>query len=215
MSKDGFMDEINKTDNRENSEILESSLMKEIVEKEFHKRAYSFRGYESKNIDALAEALAGVQIDIELIKPSKKGFQNNSYATLADLVKTCRPALSKKGLAIIQRVMKSYATESITVLTRLCHNSGQWIESVMSTVPENVNIQGYGSMITYMRRYCYAAIIGAVADDDDDAQQAMGFEKKRNYKPRNPRNTNASASAKKPEAPEAPESPEFMEEDPF
>ena len=47
------------------------------------------------------------------------------------------------------------------------HESGEWIESTI-TVPMSKNdAQGYGSAITYARRYSLAAITGLPQEDDD------------------------------------------------
>lgn len=51
--------------------------------------------------------------------------------------------------------------------TRLIHESGEWIED-MATVPLPKNDpQGYGSAMTYARRYALSAITGLYQDDDD------------------------------------------------
>ena len=66
------------------------------------------------------------------------------------------------------------------MLTRLCHSSGQWIESAIAVNPTNNNIQTLGSYLTYLRRYTYAALVGVVAsDEDDDAEKVANEERKR------------------------------------
>jgi hypothetical protein len=54
----------------------------------------------------------------------------------------------------------------------LCHESGQFIASTYRLKPAKEDPQGYGSALTYARRYGLAALLGIVADDDDDGNHA-------------------------------------------
>lgn len=56
---------------------------------------------------------------------------------------------------------------ALVLLTRLIHKSGQFIESVWRWKPDRQNIQGLGSLLTYMKRYALQAICGLPSDDDD------------------------------------------------
>jgi hypothetical protein len=57
--------------------------------------------------------------------------------------------------------------------TTLLHKSGQWIASeVPLMVGEKSTMQTLGSAITYARRYGLAAMVGVVADEDDDGNAA-------------------------------------------
>jgi hypothetical protein len=54
------------------------------------------------------------------------------------------------------------------LVTRLIHSSsGQWIEAVYPLKPQKEDPQGYGSALTYARRYSLSALVGVIVDDDD------------------------------------------------
>jgi len=53
------------------------------------------------------------------------------------------------------------------------HASGEWIRSALYVPVTKKDAQGFGSAITYGRRYSLAAIVGVASDDDDDANDAV------------------------------------------
>lgn len=130
--------------------------------------------YESKTLGKLFEALAKAQMDMEVAKTENTNpFFKSKYADLATVVKASRPYLAKNGLCILQRILPDEEGKS-HLFTRLCHASGEWMESKMAINPPKQDIQTIGSYITYLRRYNYAAIAGVVAaDEDDDGEKAM------------------------------------------
>lgn len=130
--------------------------------------------YESEDLKELYTALAKAQEEMESAKlDSKNPFFKSTYADLPSVIKASRPFLAKNGLAVMQRVMTN-VNNTIYLSTRLCHSSGQWIESSMPIDPPKKTIQDIGSYITYVRRYTYSALIGVVgSDDDDDGEAAM------------------------------------------
>ena len=58
------------------------------------------------------------------------------------------------------------------VETVLAHESGEWISGELLLPLTKADAQGVGSAITYGRRYGLAAIVGIVADEDDDGNAA-------------------------------------------
>lgn len=129
---------------------------------------------ESEDLAKLFEALAKAQMDMEVAKTdSTNPFFKSSYADLASIVKASRPFLAKNGLSVAQRILPN-ESGSLNLYTRLCHSSGQWMESMMPISPPKSDIQTIGSYITYLRRYNYASIVGVVASgEDDDGETAM------------------------------------------
>jgi hypothetical protein len=130
----------------------------------------------SPEINSLAEALAKAQGVIQTAKfdgvnPffSTKERQAK-YATLAQVWESCRKPLSDNGLCVVQPV--DVCEAGVTIRTRLIHASGQWIESALTMPVEKKNAQGVGSAITYGRRYGLSAMVGIVADEDDDGNAA-------------------------------------------
>jgi hypothetical protein len=145
---------------------MEDSRTTTLIEQDFS---------ESQSLDKLYAALAKAQLEM---LPAKTGSNNpffkSKYADLASIVKASRKALGTNGLAVIQRIIRN-GSAGMTLLTRLCHSSGQWIESSMTVNPPKQDIQSLGSYLTYLRRYTYSAIVGVVAsEEDDDGEAAIG-----------------------------------------
>ena len=126
---------------------------------------------KSEQINELAAALAKAQAEIKaVVKDAKNPFFKSSYATLNSVWDAIRQPLAKNGLSVTQLTSE---TEAGTLLeTYLLHSSGQWLQSEMLLRPNKNDVQGFGSALTYTRRYCLAAIVGAAPDDDDDGQAA-------------------------------------------
>lgn len=129
---------------------------------------------ESAELNSLFEALAKAQMEMEVAKlDASNPFFKSKYADLPSVVKASRPFLAKNGLAVLQRILPDSDGKQY-LSTRLCHASGQWMESRMAINPPKNDIQTVGSHITYLRRYNYASITGVVAsDEDDDGENAM------------------------------------------
>lgn len=120
----------------------------------------------SDSLNELAAALAKAQGEMKnaVLNKVNPHFKNR-YADLAAIRDAVIPPLTKHGIAVVQ------ALDASSVLTRLVHTSGQWIESVCP-IPNGGDMQKMGSAITYARRYSLSAICGIAADEDDDANAA-------------------------------------------
>jgi len=125
----------------------------------------------SEQIDQLAAALALAAADIRpAIKDANNPAFNSKYADLGAVFDAAKPALTKHGLAVVQ--MPEHSDDALLHLTtRVMHKSGQWVEGTMSIPVGKVNAHGYGSAITYARRYAFSAALGIVADEDDDGNK--------------------------------------------
>ncbi len=148
------------------------TVMKEI---ELSKKwASPTRPSESETLDKLFQAISKAQQEMEMAKTENRNpFFKSKYADLASVVKASRPYLCANGLSVIQRIIPSESGESC-LYTRLCHSSGQWMESCMPLRAPKPDIQTIGSYITYLRRYNYASIVGVIAaEEDDDGEKAM------------------------------------------
>ena len=135
---------------------------------------------ESSQLDELFSALAIAQGEMEIAKTENVNpFFRSKYADLSQIVKASRPCLARNGLAIIQRVLTN-GNGQMYLFTRLCHASGQWIESRMPITPPKSDIQSIGSYMTYLRRYNWAAIVGVAASDDDDDGESVMVQERNN-----------------------------------
>lgn len=126
----------------------------------------------SDAIDQLSAALAAAQAEIRpALKDANNPAFNSKYADIGAVFEAARGPLAKYGLSVVQ--MPEHSDDALLHLTtRICHKSGQWIEGTMSIPVGKVNAHGYGSAITYARRYAYSAALGIVADEDDDGNKA-------------------------------------------
>lgn len=126
----------------------------------------------SEALDQLATALSAAQAEIApAVKDANNPAFGSKYADIAAVFEAIRKPLAKHGLSISQ--MPEHSDDALLHLTtRLMHKSGQWIEGTMSIPVGKINAHGYGSAITYARRYMLSAMLGVVADEDDDGNRA-------------------------------------------
>lgn len=119
----------------------------------------------------LDSALAKAQGEIEAAaKDAVNPHFNKKYADLSSVWAAIRPALSKHGISVTQWPIHS-EDNRLHMVTRLAHD-GEYLMARFSVPVEKQNAHGYGSATTYAKRYCLAAAIGVVADEDDDGNEA-------------------------------------------
>lgn len=126
----------------------------------------------SDTVDLLATDLILAQSEL---KPVAKGSKGNygKYADLGDILESVRSTLTAHGLCVLQLPMPGATEKELRLHTRLLHKSGQWIESITCITLTKFDAQGFGSAMTYARRYALAAMLGiAQADDDGEAAKA-------------------------------------------
>jgi hypothetical protein len=127
---------------------------------------------KSEQINELAKALAVAQG--EMHNPAfdaKNPHFRSAYASLASVRNTVLPVLSKHGLSIIQMPVNVEGNPAVS--TMLLHASGQFVEDTFTLPADKQNAHGYGSALTYLRRYSLMAVAGVVGDDDDDGNAAV------------------------------------------
>jgi hypothetical protein len=126
----------------------------------------------SDNISSLAKAMIKAQASIvPASKDRLNPFTRSMYATLGSVVEACRQALLNAGIWVTQYPVPVDGGETgsvIGLVTKLVHaESGEWQASLLvMPVPKN-DPQGFGSALTYARRYGLSAMIGIVTEDDD------------------------------------------------
>lgn len=124
----------------------------------------------SETIVKLAVALAKFNAEVTSIsKDAKNPFFKSDYVTLDKLILATRDILQKNGLSVLQMPL-SKETGEIGIQTILLHESGEYIESEpLFMKPVKNDPQQAGSLITYLRRYSYQAILNLNTGEDDDA----------------------------------------------
>ena len=126
---------------------------------------------QSPEIGQLAAALARAQGAMGGALKNEQNYYKRSYADLKSVWEACREHLAQNDLALIQTVTSDGDTNRIGVITTLTHKSGEWVRGAIFVTPEKTGPQAAGSVITYLRRYGLAAMVG-VYQEDDDAESA-------------------------------------------
>ena len=130
---------------------------------------------KSTTIGKLSSALSKAQAEMPVVKMNAQNpFLKNKYADLGAVIETSRPILAKYELAITQ--FPASDGDKIGVTTCLTHSSGEWIEDTIfinSTDSKGLSVaQSAGVVISYLRRYAWAAVLGLYADEDTDGHSA-------------------------------------------
>lgn len=138
----------------------------------------------SEQLNELATALAKAQGEMTHAEKTKVNphFKNN-YADIASIIEAIRIPFSKNGLSHVQ--LPIFLEGKSVLATRMMHSSGQWIESHTPILASKTDAQGFGSGLTYARRYALAAIAG-IAQDDDDGNAAVQNKKQPDPRPTAP-----------------------------
>lgn len=99
----------------------------------------------------------------------------SKYADLGSCLDAVDDALLANGIALYQET--SLDDSGITIETVLLHESGETLRSGKLHVPASKqDPQGYGSALTYARRYSLMAACG-IAPEDDDGNAAVSATK--------------------------------------
>lgn len=122
---------------------------------------------KSESIKELAAALAKAQGAMKgAVKDAANPFFKSKYADLSSVVDAIREPFAKNGLAYIQ-LGEATEQDEVRVETVLTHESGEWISSVLTLPVAKNDAQGFGSALTYARRYALSAMAGVAPEDDD------------------------------------------------
>lgn len=117
-------------------------------------------------------------------------FFKSGYVTLEGVQKAVDEALKDTGLSYIQKVYND-DNGGVGVETVIMHEDGEALSSgPLSLRPTKNDPQGYGSAITYAKRYQLAAMFGISSDKDDDGNLAanLGGQNKQNKQANNKSN---------------------------
>jgi hypothetical protein len=100
------------------------------------------------------------------LKTSTNPHFRSKYVDLAGCIEAVVDALNSAGIALVQRTSED--STGVTVETVFVHESGETLECGKLHVPASKqDPQGYGSALTYARRYSLMAACGIAPEDDD------------------------------------------------
>jgi hypothetical protein len=120
----------------------------------------------------IGAALAAAQAEMgPAVRDAKNPAFNKKYADLSAVTAACMPALNKHGIAVIQP--PGSEGNDRWVSTVFIHGaSGETLECRVPLIIGKNDMQGYGSAVTYARRYGLMCMAG-IAPEDDDGNQAV------------------------------------------
>lgn len=127
---------------------------------------------EDNGINLVSAALVLCQGSIKAAEfDATNPFFKSKYATLGSVIAASREALFNAGLAVLQ--VPSIQGDIVSVHTRIVHKSGQSLDCGVMALPlegndRNSDAQVAGSILTYLKRYAWASVLGIYADLDDD-----------------------------------------------
>ena len=126
--------------------------------------------------ELLAKAL--VAIAGEINDPAKDAVNphvRNKYASLDATIGAIRAVAAKYGVSIVQspKFFVLHDIPMVGVTTDIIHESGASVRYCHSIPCGKPDPQGFGSALTYIRRYALQAIFNITGETDDDANSAQ------------------------------------------
>jgi hypothetical protein len=121
----------------------------------------------NKLINALIEAYSDItSAEFDKVNPHFK----SKYASLESVIKAVKPSLLKHG--ILYRQVSKYTENGICIET-IFHGHGEELGTGEIFLPvDKRTAQGFGSALTYARRYSLSLACGIGSEEDDDGNQA-------------------------------------------
>lgn len=122
---------------------------------------------EQQKTSAIAKAFVEAQKEFApALKTSTNPHFRSKYVDLSGCVEAVLDALNNHGFALIQKTHD--CDNGVKVETIFMYESGEQISGGVISVPaDKQNAQGYGSALTYARRYSLMAACGIAPEDDD------------------------------------------------
>ena len=120
----------------------------------------------------IATALVKAQKEFgPALKSSTNPHFKSRYADLSACIEAVIDGLNNNGIFLTQKLMSNDA--GVNVQTVLLHESGEMLECGDIFIPANKHdAQGFGSALTYARRYSLMSACG-IAPEDDDGNAAV------------------------------------------
>jgi hypothetical protein len=134
-------------------------------------------------VKGIYSALAAAQMEMgplikDAVNPAFKGEgkpKGTAYATLSSVIETCMPTLNKHGICVIQPICDEDGKRYVKTI--LAHECGDTLECRTELILGKNDMQGYGSAVTYARRFGLMAMAGIAPEDDDGNAAAQSAPK--------------------------------------
>ena len=140
----------------------------------------------SPDTTELVRSLVQSQAEFPAVeKGGNNTFGRYKYMRYSDICEALREPLNKNGLCIPQVYLTRVGGEWVAVGT-LRHTTGQFVTSLCPIYlgfdkegNERKDMQSLGSAYTYAKKYLLLGLVGAWAEDDDDAQKVQPSQARR------------------------------------
>jgi hypothetical protein len=111
-------------------------------------------------------ALAAAQMQMgKALKDTANPHFKSKYADLASVMDACMGALNINGICVYQPTVDDETGRYVE--TVLAHVSGETLKCRVPLIVQKSDMQGYGSAVTYARRYGLMSMAGIAPEDDD------------------------------------------------
>lgn len=115
----------------------------------------------------------------EMKHPERSGvnsFKKYDYATLQDLYDSCLESLLKNGLMVIHQ--ERWIGDNLCLVTKIIDSTSNEDIETISKLDPTLNIQEYGSILTYYKKYHLSGLLCLRTDYDDDGESVQEAQKK-------------------------------------
>lgn len=154
----------------------------------------------SPTVGAIGAAMAKAQLEMKpAVKDSENPHFKSRFASLASCLEAIRP-MHVHGIGVFQPT-SNHGVDGVCVSTLLIHSSGEWIRGDFYMPAAKRDPQGFGSALSYARRYCLQSTVGLATDDDDG--EAAQKSSQRNGSSGGQHRYPARGAAQSPSAPRA------------
>jgi hypothetical protein len=137
-----------------------------MAEAQIRSMAMTDYQYQSESVAELMKALSKAQGRIQNVtKASLNPHFKSAYADMAAVRTATYEALSAEGITLLQPV--ECAANLVTVTTELRFGD-EFKRAPLQFPLQQANIQAFGSLVSYLRRYGAMSMLGLAAEDDDD-----------------------------------------------
>ena len=136
--------------------------------------------------NGIASALAAAQAQMgKALKSATNDHFRRKYADLASVMDACLPALNANGIAVVQPTVDDESGRYVETI--LIHGeTGTELKCRVPLIVQKNDMQGYGSAVTYARRYGLMSMAGIAPEDDDGNAAAKAAPKGEDRKPAGP-----------------------------